>query len=335
MKRFLIACTLLGLLCIGCGAPPQDSPPFSSEATPATSSGTVPGFPLTLSHRLGTITLNAPPQRVVALGVNDIDTAVALGITPVAINADPFALDGISPWLQGRIDSGQTNILPASTDLPFDEIAALKPDLILATGQFGIDNAYAHLSEIAPTLADQKGPRADTWQAQTLAIGEALGKTDQAKQLIADTEKQIAAIKQDNPGLAGKTFSLSYVFEPTQLITVNATDDFAVQFFRELGLTLPSQLTAGNTDTLANGVLTPDQINLIDADLILIAFDTRELEGGYKANANFQALSAVQKGTYLPIDLSIASGLRTPSVLSIPFTLEELRPLLEKVAMTN
>ena len=60
--------------------------------------------------------MNAAPQRVVALGVNDIDTAIALGFTPIAVNADPFTADGISPWLQGKIDPTKTVILPPGVE---------------------------------------------------------------------------------------------------------------------------------------------------------------------------------------------------------------------------
>lgn len=335
MKRLAFAITLLVLILVGCRAGTAPSP-SDLPTPPTTDASTSSQFPVTLTHRLGTITLNAPPQRVVALGVNDIDTAIALGVAPVAISADPFTPDGISPWLQGRIEPGTTEILSADPDRSHAEIKALNPDLILATGYFGIDDSYESLAQLAPTLADIKGPNLDSWQAQTLAIGQALGKPEQAQTLITETEQQIAAVQERNPGLESKTFSLSYVLEPTRLITLISSEDFAAKFFGAMGMTLTPgvQQLDQNPANPSNATLTPDQIDHIDADLVLVAFDTPQLRAGTEANPDFQRLTAVQQGNYEAIDLALASTLRYPSILSIPYLLDRLDRILTRVAAT-
>lgn len=342
MKRLFGVVVILSIFAIvlgACAAPPA-AVPTAAPPTVAPAATTAPtptpatAGPFSVTHRLGTTTVNAEPQRVVALGVNDIDTAIALGFTPVAINADPFTADGISPWLQGKLDPAKTFILPPSAELPLEKLTELKPDVILATGQYGIDEAYPLLTKIAPTLADINGPDQDSWQEQTLAIGQVLGKEAQAKQLIADTEAQIAAVKSKHPGLAGKTFSLSYAFEPTKVVTLNSPDDFAVKFFESLGLTLAPELTklANSPTNNTHGELSLEQINLIDADFLMMAYDTPELRAAYEANPLFQKLSAVQKGNYIAVDLPIASEMRYPSVLGIPAVLATLEAPLTKVA---
>src|SRR5262245_44435851 len=107
----------------------------TAEATAA-----VDTFPVTITHRLGTVEIAAPPERIVALATSDIDTVYALGLTPVAIMGSRYAPDGIYPWLSDYIDPEQTEIIPATEEVNVEQILALDPDLILYTGEYGIDD---------------------------------------------------------------------------------------------------------------------------------------------------------------------------------------------------
>lgn len=78
-----------GLGLTACGRSDTSSDKGSSTA----------GFPVRLTHRFGHTTIPRKPKRVVAVGGGDMETAIALGIVPVA-GADWFG------WTTGMGDLG-------------------------------------------------------------------------------------------------------------------------------------------------------------------------------------------------------------------------------------
>jgi iron complex transport system substrate-binding protein len=299
----------------------------AQDATPEVSS-----FPVTITHSQGTIEIPAPPERIIALGLGDIDTAYGLGYTPVAILSNPYSEDGTTPWLEGTFDPEVTTLLPIDT-INFEQITELDPDLILAGGYWGIGEAYANLSQIAPTTSWLTTNYGDTWQEQALGAGRALGDQAGAQALVDETEAQIAAIQTDYPELQGKTFSLSYLWSTDGIATIYSPNDFAVQFFNELGFQLtPGLVELEAQEGAAQGALSLETLNLIDADLMILAFDSPEVKAAYEANPLFQQLEAVKSGRYIEVDLTTITQLRTPSVLGIRWVLDQLRPSFEELS---
>ncbi len=74
-RRQILGGAGLLLFTAACG---RDAPPGGVPAA-------TDGFPVTIDHALGTTTIPRAPERVVALGDQDADIAVALGMRPVAI----------------------------------------------------------------------------------------------------------------------------------------------------------------------------------------------------------------------------------------------------------
>jgi iron complex transport system substrate-binding protein len=289
-------------------------------------------FPVTITHSQGTIEIPAPPERVIVLGLGDIDTAYGLGYTPVAILSNSYSDDGTTPWLDGTFDADATVLLPSDT-VNFEQITELDPDLILAGGFWGIGDAYENLSQIAPTTSWLTTNYGDSWQEQTLGAGRALDDEAGAQALVDETQAQIAAILTDYPELQGKTFSLSYLWSTDGIATIYSPDDFAVQFFNELGFQLtPGLVELEAAEGAAQGALSLETLNLIDADLMILAFDSPEVKAAYEANPLFQQLDAVKEGRYIEVDLTTITQLRTPSVLGIRWVLDQLRPSFEALS---
>jgi iron complex transport system substrate-binding protein len=90
-----------------------------------------------------------------------------------------------------------------------DQIASLKPDLIIATNA-GLDReTYNRLTAIAPTIA-QSGQDAffEPWKDQAGAVGQAVFKHDEMQALIAGVDEKFAAAGKNNPQFAGKKVML-------------------------------------------------------------------------------------------------------------------------------
>lgn len=286
-------------------------------------------YPLTVTHNLGTIEIPAQPERIVALGIGDIATVYGLGLTPVAISSNPYAADGLWPWLEGVYDAAKTEIITYN-EPSFEQIIALQPDIILANNLFTIANIYTSLAEIAPTTApaatDATG---DTWQQLTLSIGHVLGLDAEAQAAVDETEARIAAVVANYPNLAGKTFSLSFLHAPGALNSINAPSDYAVQFFQSLGFVVTpalADLVAGQSGVQA--ALSLETLNLIDADLVVVAFGSPDVQAEYEANPLYQNLEAVKDGRLLVVDLNTVVQLRGPNVLGIRWVLDQIEPAL-------
>jgi iron complex transport system substrate-binding protein len=294
---------------------------------------TAAAFPVTITHKLGTTVIPAEPTRVVALGGADADVAVALGVRPVAMTGYFNATDGRAPWLAPKLGTAQIEILTgggenSESEVPLEKVAALRPDLILASQYFGIDAQYDKLSRIAPVIAYQQTQITDSWQDQTMITGRALGRVDQARRVVSEVETKIKQVRDSHPEFQGKTASYSFHFAPDAIQTINSTSDYVAQLLSDLGLRLAPAVTALQGDQGAQ--ISLERIDTLDADVLIMAYASDELRTSLESNPVFRAAPAVRSGHYLPVSVDAISALRLPSVLSIPYGLDQMEPGLAK-----
>jgi iron complex transport system substrate-binding protein len=261
----------------------------------------------------------------------DTDAAVALGTVPLATpDISLFIPGSISPWVLEKLAGQQPPAILANVDgLPFERIAGLRPDLILATDDRALDEDYVHLSAIAPTLSSRDGYNKDVWQVTTSRIGQLLGRADAAAALVAQVEGAIAAARADNPGFAGRTFTIGPVTADGQVNTINSTTDASVVFMAQLGLKLSPRVTALPTSSIpGRAVISAEQLSQIDADVMLLTFNTPQARERLEGDTLFQRIPAVQRGSYVPLELPTAIAIGFPSALSIPYALRQSVPAI-------
>ena len=126
-------------------------------------------FPVTLEHAWGSTTIEAAPQRIVTWGWGNEDAVIALGVIPVGIPFQSYGggEDGVQPWIEEALAAtgAQTPaILDNAGEPPFEQIAALEPDLILAVYSGVTEEQYALLSAIASTRRRPYRPRLARWR---------------------------------------------------------------------------------------------------------------------------------------------------------------------------
>ncbi|MDQ0603853.1 iron complex transport system substrate-binding protein [Streptomyces canus] len=302
----------------------EDDDPVSSSSDGAFSDA----FPVTVKHRFGSTEITSAPERVVVIGnggTDDIDALYALGVTPVAISKDALSSDGIYPWLKDKIDTKKTKLLDTLTAVDYEAVAALQPDLILATSDFTLDKDYKKLAAVAPTIGYRTAWGQQTWQEHVQVVGQAVGKPDKAAKVVKDTEARIADVKDKHPGLAGKTYSLSIGNTPAKIYTIASEEDFAARLMSEVGLKLtPSVTDIKTVSGSPTGELSFEQLDKLDADLVIIAFTTPDLKKAFEASTLVKNMSAVKKDNYVVTDVATISQLRSPSALGIPWALDNL-----------
>ena len=295
------------------------------------------GFPVTLKNTFGETTITKKPERIVTLGWNAQDVVYALGETPVGmpkVTYGPTAA-GVTAWDADKFDPAKTTLLDAGDKYPFEKIAALKPDVILAPYD-GFDEAtYKTLSGIAPTVAYPGAPWQTTWQDQTLLVGQALGKKAEAEKLITGIKDKIAQVAADHPEFKDKTIAVgsfgadNYVYMP---------GDPRVQILNEMGFkNAPGVEALEKTNTKKEFALSISKEKVADVDAdVLVAYVDGIGTQKFLSDPVYSSLAAVKRGgAYALQDQQVISGMSAVSVLSVPWVLDKILPGLTKAAQAD
>ncbi|MGY1577994.1 iron-siderophore ABC transporter substrate-binding protein [Streptomyces sp. MN13] len=331
--RTLIVLSLAAGLA-ACGSVEDDEEGGTAPGGSAAGSSSA-AFPVSIKHKFGTTEIEQAPERIVVIGdggTDDVDALYALGVHPVAMSKDAFAADGIHPWLKDKVDTERTKLLDTMNGVDYEEVAALQPDLILATSDFQLDKNYDKLAAVAPTVGFETEWGRQTWQKHVQVVGKAVGREEKAEQVVEDTEAAIAKVKEKHPALKGRTYSLSIGNTPAKIFTIASEDDFAAKLMGELGLRLtPSVTDIKTVSGSPTGELSFEQLDKLDADLVIIAFTTPELRKAFEASTLVKNMGAVRDDRYVVTDVSTISQLRSPSALGIPWALDNLEPGFAKL----
>ncbi|WP_380173288.1 ABC transporter substrate-binding protein [Kineococcus sp. DHX-1] len=232
MRRPSLALVLsAGLLLAGCSAS------TSAPAPSAASSDGSAAAERVVEHARGRTQVPAAPQRVVVLEPVQLDTAVALGTTPVGA-AVASNVTGVPAYLEVGDAVEPVGTVP-EPDL--EAIAALRPDLVLGT-QTRHGQLYEALSRIAPTVF--MASQSDPWQDNVRLVGEALGKSDQAAQLLDGFDARCAEVAQEHGlGAAGSAPVTANLLRPRDggTFSLYGPTSFAGSALECTGLDLPDR----------------------------------------------------------------------------------------------
>ena len=323
-RPLTVAVTIAIAIALGvaaCGG--GDEPTSGADA----SAGDDAAGSVTIDHLYGSTTLAGVPERIVSLDSQWTDVLVALDAPPAAAALDPVATEGRFPWQDDMPDSVEP--IPVDDNaIPYEAVAAARPDLIVITYFAPDQEAYDRLSEIAPTIPLLGDEQVDPWQDIATAAGQILHDEDGAAALIDDATEAAAAVRAELPGLEGKTYALANYVPGDAIYVVADPDDGASRFFAELGLQIDPDLLEIADGEAGRVALSLEQIDQLDADLLLMltnGAETSEITG-------YDSLPAVQSGAVALLDVEDVTGLNTPSPLSVPYALERIRPALEAAA---
>lgn len=210
------------LVLTGCAA--ADS---SADAEPsAESSGTH-----AVEHARGTTEVPDAVERVVTLEPLELDTAVAVGITPVGA-----AVASNVATTPAYLEADGVESVGTVPEPDLEAIAALKPDLILGT-EARHSALYEQLSAIAPTVFIET--QADPWRDNALLIGEALNREDEVADLLATVDDRCESLS-DEYAVDGETVQLVRPRDETTL-SLYGPVSFAGSLLECVGFTIPDR----------------------------------------------------------------------------------------------
>lgn len=97
---------MVAVLLAGCGEETQTCEAASGGAR----------FPVTVEHKFGTTEIPAAPKRVVAVGFNDQDFALAVGVKPAGARQFQGGIDITDrPWAQSALGGAQPELIGAES----------------------------------------------------------------------------------------------------------------------------------------------------------------------------------------------------------------------------
>jgi len=304
---------------------------FSGSLSPKPP-GNPGGGAVTITHLFGQTVIKEPPKRVVSAGYTEQDDLLASGVVPIAVTNwfgdQPFA---VWPWAQPKLGAAQPAVLNLDNGIPVDQIAGLKPDLIVAINA-GVDaDTYQKLSAIAPTVP-QSGDDAffEPWKDQATAIGQAVFQADQMKSLIDAVDKQFAAVAQKNPQWKNKKALLMQgtLWQGTIVATVAGR---RTDFLTEMGLVIADSVNPFATDHRA--VIPRDHIKAVldSADVVIWTTQSPDDQKALLADPDVATAQATGQNRHIFTSKDLAGAIAFSSPLSYPLVADQLPPQISKI----
>lgn len=322
----------LAVALTGCGGVAADDAATTTEdARAADEADLAPSpsatSPVTVVHRYGETTVTDVPERVVTVGLTDHDAVLALGTAPVGTTewygGHPHA---VWPWATDALGDAEPDIVGTATELDYEKIAALEPDLILGLYSALTQEQYDTLAKIAPTVA-QPADHVDygiPWQELTVTVGKVLGQASEARALVADVEARFDELRRQHPEFAGANSIIATPYEGTWVYSPDVAN---ARVLTALGFEFPAELAelVGEDD---GATLSPERMDLLDVDA-LVWLDAQPGQGPL-AEPLYQQLAVHREGREVVVDSATELGgaMSFSSVLSLPVVLDQLVPML-------
>jgi iron complex transport system substrate-binding protein len=293
-------------------------------------------FPVTIKHGLGETTIPAEPKRIVTLGWSSTDAAIALGTVPVGFptfRSTGFDKD-IVPWIEEAIAArgGETPVTFSDGDgPPIEKIAALKPDLILAVYSGITEDQYKLLSQIAPTVAYPTTPWTASWQEVITIVGEAMGKAEEGKALVAELEQFVRDEAAKHPELAGT--SAVTIIDYNNALAIHSADDARAKMLALAGLTIPPKPEAAGPNEGFWYPLSYENADQIPADVLIPFFSAKDAADAFYAQPFVELMPQIKKGAYVRMDDRIFNmAVISSSALSIKWAMPKYLDMIAEAA---
>lgn len=288
---------------------------------------------VTVTHLFGQTVIKEPPKRVVSAGYTEQDDLLAVGVVPIAVtNWFGDQPSAVWPWAQPKLGGAKPTVLDLDNGIPVDQIAGLKPDLIVAINA-GLDaDTYQKLSAIAPTIAQADGDAFfEPWKVQATTIGQAVYQAEQMKSLIDTVAKQFAAVAQKNPQWKGKKALLMQgkLWRGTVVATLAG---WRTDFLNQMGLVIADSIKGFGTDD-HRAVIPRDQIKAVleSADVVIWTTESPDDQKALLADPEIAASGATAQNHHVFTTKEQAGAIAFSSPLSYPLVADQLPPQIGKI----
>jgi iron complex transport system substrate-binding protein len=144
--------------------------------------------PLKVQHALGESKVPGQAEQPLTLTVDTLDDTLALRVRPARA-----AVPGAKLPAYLREAGRGVSLMGPVTASDLAAVEAVHPDLILGSAERQ-GELYEDLSRIAPTVMTDGG--GGQWKLNLRLVGEALGRTNDAEQLLTDYDREAAEARK-------------------------------------------------------------------------------------------------------------------------------------------
>ncbi|MCA0970914.1 iron-siderophore ABC transporter substrate-binding protein [Halobacillus litoralis] len=317
-SKWWLAALVLGLamLLAACGNSGSDESTDaegSSDETEETENTDEASGAREVEHSMGTTTIEGTPEKVVTLFQGATDVATAMDVEPAGI-VESWMEKPIYEYLRDDLEG--TPIVGQETQPNLEEIAALEPDVIIAS-KTRHEDIYEQLNQIAPTIAIDK---LFEYKNTVEVMGEALNKQDQADQILTDWNDRVEDFQAKAAEKMGEDW-------PMNVAVLNFRSDhariyfqgFAGQVLNDAGFTRPE---AHQEDVWGIQLTDKESITEMNADVFYIFMDedeaVKETYNDWTSHPLWQNLDAVKNDQVYEVDQVIwnmAGGIRAANLM--------------------
>jgi iron complex transport system substrate-binding protein len=250
------------------------------------------------------------PQRVVTLTEIDLDSALALGLTPVG-SVNGRGQQTLPLYLGDRTESIAS--IGSLAEPSLEQVVALQPDLILAGNIIPpIEALLPDLSEIAPVVATFKPE--DDWKSAFAQVAAALNRESEAEAFLADYQQQVEAIQALLPADTSSEASITR-WMPNGPV-VMAPNTFSSLVLSDIGMQRPaSHADLAGAHGAHSDPISLESLEVIDADWLFIGTLNAEGTNSLAAdeqNPLFQQLDVVQNQRVVKVDGTVWTSIGGP-----------------------
>ena len=138
----------------------------------------------TMSTIFGDVDVPMEPKRIVSVGLEDM----LLSLDAPLVQASGTKGD----YLYDRLQEKKVPTLGFLSTPNYEAILATNPDLIIVIDGYVDQAGYEKLSQIAPTLAYDRGD----WKTSIVQIGKAINREEKANEIIKDYDDKLSKAQQ-------------------------------------------------------------------------------------------------------------------------------------------
>lgn len=344
-KRLLtgvLSLCMTATLLVGCGkVAPAATEESLAESTTVSEEEASAAFPITMKHAFGETVIQSKPERIVTLAWSNQDTVLALGQVPVGVSAANYGMmsdDKLHLWTKDAftaLGEEHPNVFNDETGWDYEAIAACEPDIIIASYSGFTEEEYNLLSEIAPVIPYTEIAWKSNWRDQTITNATAMGMKEEGEKLVQETDALIQEKLKEHPALAGKSAGYFWISQD-DMSTFYAylPADPRASYLNDLGLSTPeSILNLAENSTDFSVTLSRENTDLLSDVDIMVVYGDQGLLDAMQADPLMNQIPAVKNGSVVLIDSTTAlAAATTPSILSIPYAIDEYLTLLDEAA---
>lgn len=283
-----------------------------------------------VTSKYGEVQVNDNIKRVVTLSEEALDSAIAVGVHPIA-TVSPDSSSSVATYLKDQ--ASDIPIIGNENHINIKAVAAKHPDLILAPTQLSKEQ-YQQLSNIAPTIVPiPLGLESDNWINVAEVYAQALNDSEHMNILINIIKSRASDMKNviDAKLANGKNTATVAQWTPKGP-TILSKNAFSSSILASTGFNIKS-MNEGKTEKTHSQPLDLQHLSKIDSDWLFLMTSNSAGANNLKTaekSPEFSNLDVVKQKHVIKVDNQLWDSASGP--LAARAILDDIQTMMDTVS---